>query len=720
MRSPILKLAVLLLIVAAVVCFFLFDLQQYLHFSYLKSRHEDFRLFYQQNVLLTVLSYFGIYVVVTSLSLPGALVLTIAGGAIFGVVWGALIVSFASTIGATIAFSASRLLLQDFVRNKFSKTLQVVDAGMQKNGIYYLFTLRLVPIFPFFMINMVMGLTKIKTLHFFLISQIAMFLGTLLYVNAGSQISKLQSPSDILSLELLLSFTLLGIFPLVAKKIIDTINAHRVYRPFKRPARYDYNLIVIGAGSAGLVSAYIASAVKAKILLVEKERMGGDCLNTGCVPSKALLKSAKIAALAKHATRYGFDKIEVSFSFAQIMERVQRVIQQVAPHDSVERYRGLGVDCQQGQAKLTSPFSVALGEKTFSARNIIIATGAKPVVPPFSGLDKVAHYTTDDIWELREQPRRLLVLGGGAIGCELAQAFARLGSQVVIVELVDRLLVREDEEVSHYIQEVFTQEGIEVLSAHRAVEFEVADGESFLRCEQVGVDKPQTKRVAFDSVLLAVGRKPYLEEICGEGIAFEKNKTGALQVNAYLQTCFPNIYACGDVIGSYQFTHTSAHEAWYCAVNSLFAPLKFKVDYRVMPWCTFTDPEIARVGLSETEAKQQGIAYEVQTYGIDDLDRAIADTENRGFVKVLTVPKKDKVLGATIVGAHAGELITEFVTAMKQNIGLNKILGTVHIYPTYAEANKYLAGNWKKAHAPARLLRYVSMYHRFRRRAKQA
>ncbi len=749
MNKTYLKWLLLFVLVAAAGAFFIFDLQQFFNFAYLQARHLEFRDYYAQHTLLTALVYFGVYVLVTALSLPGALVMTIAGGAIFGVIYGTIIVSFASTIGATLAFLAARFILRDFVQNKFTTKLQTINAEMKNNGVFYLFTLRLVPIFPFFMINMVMGLTTIKTWHFFCVSQVAMLLGTLLYVNAGAQLSELQTPADILSWQLLLSFAVLGIFPLLAKKIVSMIKARHVYRGFTRPRHYDYNLVVIGAGAGGLVSAYIGATVKAKTLLIEKHKMGGDCLNSGCVPSKALLKSAQIAALPHQAKKYGFDKIELSYRFSEVMERVQRVIAEVEPHDSVARYRGLGVECEQGEAKIISPYTVqvqgcehlgenstlAAKERTVTARNIIIASGATPLVPKLPGLEQVTYYTAETIWQLRERPARMLVLGGGPIGCELAQAFARLGVQVVQLEMGARLLPREDVEVSDFMLRTLRDDGIEVLTEHQALSFGQEGGESFVLCQAKGQARveeqahgeelardehyPQgelgRRRITFDVALLALGRKATVTGFCGEAMQLELSERGTLQVNEYLQTSYPNIYACGDVVGPYQFTHLAAHQAWYCAVNALFAPVSFKVDYRVVPWCTFTDPEVAHVGLSASEAERLGIAYEVTTYGIDDLDRAITDSEARGFVKVLTVPQRDKVLGATIVGARAGELITEFVSAMKHGIGLNKILGTIHIYPTFAEANKYLAGNWKKAHAPTRALAYLERWHSWRR-----
>lgn len=709
--KKIIRLLFALVLVVLVVGFFAFDLQQYLSFDYLQAQHEQFRGYQQQHPVLTAIFYFAIYVLVTALSLPGALVMTVAGGAIFGVVYGTILVSFASTIGATLAFLAARFVLQDFVQKRFADKLKAINAGMDNNGIFYLFTLRLVPIFPFFMINMVMGLTKIKTLHFFVVSQIAMFLGTVLYVNAGSQLAQLDSLAGILSWQLLLSFTLLGIFPLIAKKIVDLVNARRIYRPFTRPRSYDYNLIVIGGGAAGLVSSYIGATVRAKTLLIEQHKMGGDCLNTGCVPSKALIKSAQIAALAKQADKYGFDKIDVSFDFAKVMRRVQQVIAKVEPHDSIERYQSLGVDCLSGKAQIISPFAVRVADRTLTTRNIIVASGARPYVPEFAGLQQVNYHTADTIWQLQELPKRLLVLGGGPIGCELAQAFNRLGAQVTQVQADRRLLPREDNDVAEFITKVFQDEGIDVLTNHRAVSFGKDDqGESYVICDHDG----QEKRLAFDTVLLALGRQA-TTDVCGDTIELATTNRGTLQVNDYLQTSYPNIYACGDVTGPYQFTHVAAHQAWYCAINSLFAPVKFKVDYRVIPWCTFTDPEVAHVGLNVSEADCQGLDYRVTRYGIDDLDRAIADSDDRGFIKVLTSKRGDKILGATIVGARAGETINEFVSAMKHKRGLNEILATIHIYPTFGEGNKYVAGNWKKATAPQNVLQWLAKWHNYRR-----
>lgn len=474
--------------------------------------------------------------------------------------------------------------------------------------------------------------------------------------------------------------------------------------------KFDRNLIVIGAGSGGLVAALIAAAVNAKVTLIEKHKMGGDCLNTGCVPSKALIKSAKIASLIKRSDEFGIQVTSANIDFAAVMERVQSIIKKIEPHDSVERFESLGVECIQGEAQLTSATSVSINGTTLSAKNIIIATGAEPFIPPIKGIENINYLTSDNLWDIRKQPERLLVLGGGPIGCELSQAFARLGSKVIQVEMAPRIMMREDEDVSALITEKFLSEGIDVRSGHKAKEFITKDKQNILICENNGQDV----EIEFDTLLVAVGRKANTSGFGLQELGIELNPQGTIKVNEYLQSSIPTIYACGDVAGPYQFTHTASHQAWYASVNSLFGRFKrFKADYSVIPWATFTDPEVARVGLNEQDAKQQNIAYETSLYNLDDLDRALTESETEGFVKVLTVPGKDKILGATIVGDHAGELITEYVTAMKNKTGLNKLLATIHIYPTLSEANKFTAGIWKKAHAPEFILNLVKKYHQW-------
>ena len=702
----------ILLIGGFIVAFWAFDLGRFLTLEQLKASRETLAQLYQEHPFKLVAGYAAIYILSTALSLPGAAILTLAGGAIFGFWVGTLMVSFASTIGATAAFLVSRFLLKDFVQEKFGDKLKAINEGVRKEGAFYLFTLRLVPIFPFFLINLVMGLTPIRTATFFVVSQIGMLAGTAAYVNAGTQLAQIESLKGILSIEILSAFAIIGILPLISKIGISFFRSKRVLRQFKRPRSFDYNIVVIGGGSAGLVSSYIAAAVKAKVALIEKHKMGGDCLNTGCVPSKALIRSAKILSYVRRAKEFGLKEMNPEFDFSEVMERVQRVIRNVEPHDSIERYSSLGVDCIQGEAKILSPYEVRVGDRTVTARNIIVATGAGPLVPPIPGLDKISYLTSDTVWNLRQLPKKLLVLGGGPIGCELAQAFARFGSEIDLVEMAPRLMIREDAEVSAHIQAKFELEGIHVHIGTKAKTF-VQEGEKkFLLCERDGAEI----RIEFDEVLLALGRKPNVRGFGLEELGVEIAPRGTIAHDEFLRTNYPNIYVCGDVAGPYQFTHTASHQAWYATVNALFSPIKkFRVDYRVIPWCTFTDPEVARVGLNEQEAQDKNIPYQISKYEINDLDRAIAEEEAHGFIKVLTKPGKDKILGVTIVGSHAGDIIAEYVAAMKHGFGLNKILGTIHIYPTLAEANKYVAGVWKKQNAPKRALAILERFHAWRR-----
>lgn len=710
-KKWILRIGLVVLICLIVIAYKWLGLAQYLSLDSLKANQASIHSYYLEHPGRLAGLFALVYILSAALSLPGATILTIAAGAIFGLGIGVILVSFASTIGATLAFLASRFLLRDFVQGKFNDKLSSINQGVKKDGAFYLFTLRLVPVFPFFLINLIMGLTPIRTITFFFVSQLGMLPGTAVYVNAGTQLAKIDSIQGVPSPSLLLSFALIGVLPLFSKWIIGTVKSRKHLGLYKKPRHFDYNMVVIGAGSAGLVSAYIAAAVKAKVALIEKHKMGGDCLNTGCVPSKALIRSAKILNYFKRSNDFGFEALPAKIDFAKVMERVQKVVKEVEPHDSVERYTSLGVECIQGEARIRSPYEVAVNDRILITKNIVIATGASPLVPPIPGLSDVKYLTSDNVWALRELPRRLIVLGGGPIGCELAQSFSRLGSQVSLVEMASRIMAREDEDVSSLITEKFHSEGISVLVSHKALRVEAA--EKVLICEHQGKEV----RVPFDEILVALGRKANVKGFGLEDLKVEISSRGTVVADEFLRTTnYPNIYICGDVTGPYQFTHTASHQAWYVSVNALFSPFKkYKVDYRVIPWCTFTDPEVARVGINEQEAKEKGIPYQVSRYGIDDLDRAIAEGEAHGFVKILTPPGSDKILGVTIVGDHAGDIIAEYVAAMKHGFGLNKILGTIHIYPTLAEANKYAAGVWKKANAPKKALELLEKYHSWRR-----
>ena len=715
------QIVILTVVVAVVAAFFMLDLGRFLQLDTVKSSLDDLALWRDQNTLLAAVSFLAIYIVVTAFSLPGAAIMTLAGGALFGFWTGLVLVSFASSIGATLAMLVSRALLRDWVQSRFARQLRAVNEGFEKDGAFYLFSLRLVPLFPFFVINLLMGLLPIGARRFYWVSQLGMLPATAVYVNAGTQLGALDGLAGIVSPGLLGSFVLLAVFPFVARGLLDYLRQRRSLEAYRKPGNFDTNMVVIGAGSAGLVASLIAATVKAKVTLVERHKMGGDCLNTGCVPSKAIIRSARVADYARRANEFGLGAMDVQVDFPRVMERVQSVIKTIEPHDSVERFTGLGVDCVQGQAHIVSPWEVEVDGKTITTRNIVIASGARARVPAIDGLEQLDYLTSDTLWDIRDAPDRMLVLGAGPIGCELAQAFARLGTRVTLVTHAQRIMPREDEDVSDEVAGAFARSGIEVHTGYEPKRFGIdgdGAGEQDGKAGQFGLfDGPEgEQRLEFDRLLLAVGRTPNSEGLGLEELGIAVNPGGTIAVDDYLRTSVPTIYACGDIAGPYQFTHMASHQAWYAAVNALFGRFrKFRVDYSVVPWATFTDPEVARVGLNEFDAKAQGIAYDMTRYDIDDLDRAIADGEAHGFVKVLTVPGKDRILGATIVGYHAAELITEFVLAMKHGIGLNKILGTIHIYPTLSESNKFLAGEWRKARKPEGLLAWVERYHRWNR-----
>lgn len=707
------KFLVVALILFLVTAYFSTGVGSYLTLDNLKRNQGALTAHFLNNPLLMSISYGLGYVIVTALSIPGATILTLAAGAIFGLFYGTIIASLASTCGATLSFLGTRYLFRQSAENRFRNKMTSINHGLQKEGAFYLFTLRLIPVFPFFLVNLVMGLTKFPVWKFFFVSQIGMLPGTFVYVNAGTELSKIESLKGILSPGLLISFSLLGIVPLFSNWMIGYLRSHKHLRKFKKPSKFDYNMVVIGGGSAGLVSAYIGSAVKAKVALIEKHKMGGDCLNTGCVPSKAFIRSSKVFNYFRRASEFGLEPVAAKIQFSKVMERVQKVIREIEPHDSVQRYSNLGVECFTGEAQILSPYEVKVNGQVLTTKNIVVATGARPLVPKIPGLESIKPLTSDNIWNLREQPQNLVVLGGGPIGCELAQSFARLGTNVTLIEMSNRVLAKEDVDVSEVVTDFFRKDGIRILTTHEALRIENVSGAHRLVCENEGKEIA----IEFDQILLALGRRANVSGFGLEKLGVEISDRGTVVADEFLRTTnFPNIYICGDVTGPYQFTHVAAHQAWYVAVNALFSPFRsFKVDYRVIPWCTFCDPEVARVGLNEIEAKEKGIDYQVAKYGIDDLDRAIADSEAHGFVKVLTESGSDKILGATIVGHHAGDVIAEYVTAMKYGLGLNKILGTIHIYPTLSEANKYAAGVWKRQNAPQLALKILSKFHEWRR-----
>lgn len=705
------KLGVLAIVIASVAAFFYFELDNYIAIGIMRDWVET-------SPIMASVIFALLYLMIAALSLPGTGAMTILSGAVFGLWWGFILVSFASTIGATVNMLASRVLLRDWVMRRFRSSITKVNEGIEREGSFYLFTLRLMAFIPFFVINPVFGLTKMPAYRFYWVSQLGMVPGTLLYVNAGVALGALDSLTvgSLFSPQIIGALALLAAFPWVAKWLLNAYKRRRSLSKYKKPKHFDANMIVVGAGSGGLVAAYIAAAVKAKVILVEKNLMGGDCLNTGCVPSKALIKAAKVAHQSRNAGHLGIDA-QPKVDFERVMKHVTGSIQSIEPHDSVERYTSLGVECVEGEAEIISPYEVKVGDRVLAAKNIIVATGAAPTIPAIAGLESVPYLTTETVWGLTELPSHLVIAGGGPIGCEMAQAFARLGSRVTIVQRADQLLPKEDVDVAESVLATLESEGVTVLLNAELKEVASGNSGTKLTVEQGGKERV----LSCDRLLLALGRTPRLTGFGLEklGVAMHAGSAQApsqLLVDRFLCTSIPTIFACGDVVGPYQFTHAASHQAWYASVNALFGGFRsFSVDYKALPWVTFVDPEVARVGASEAELKKDNIGYEVTRYSMADSDRAIAEGEAHGFVKVLTEQGKDKILGVVIVGSHAGEMITEFVTAIKLGKGLNSILSTVHAYPTWSEANKAAAGRWKQAHAPEKLLAWVEKFHAWRR-----
>ena len=706
------KILVIVALAIALGCFYFFGLGRFITLGFVQSQILALQEFRETNFPLAAVLYFLVYVVITAFSIPGAIIVTLLGGAMFGLLWGTLLASFASSIGATAAFLIARLLLRDWVQSRFGDSLTPINAGIEKDGEFYLFSLRMVPLFPFFLVNLAMGLTPIRVRSFYCISQLGMLMGTVVYVNAGVEIARISSLSGLVSAPVLASLALLGVFPLIGRAIVNRLKRKKLTKQYPRPESFDANVVVIGGGSAGLVAAIIAAGSKAKTVLIEKDKMGGDCLHTGCVPSKTLIRSGRIMSYIRRAEEFGLMGATAQVDFAAVMERVQSVIKTIEPHDSVERFSSLGVECVQGEAFIKSPYEVAVGERTITTRSIIVATGARPLIPEVTGLEDTGYLTSDTIWKLRELPKRLLVVGAGPIGCELAQAFNHLGSQVTQVDMAERIMPREDAEVSAAVTTQFEKDGITVLTEHSLCHFFTESGQKKVEVSNNG----ETRVLEFDQVLIAAGRKPNTENFGLAELDLALTPSGTIEINSAMQTSYPNIYACGDVAGPYQFTHMASFQAYFASLNALLGGLwRLRANYRVVPWATFTNPEVARVGLSEQEAQQHKIGYELTRYELDHHDRALADGEAHGFVKVLTVPGTDRILGVSIVGYHASELIGEFVFSMTHGLGLKKISAVTHIYPTLSESNKFAANAWRSARLPEKYFPYIERFFRWQR-----
>ncbi len=703
MSAPLMKkLLLAALMVALIAAYFLFDLGRYFSLSYLKESREQFAAFYADNTVLTIVIYMMAYIVVTALSLPGAAIMTLAAGAMFGFIAGVIVVSFASSIGATLACFVSRYLLRDWVNRKFGDRLAALNAGIEKEGAFYLFTLRLIPVFPFWLINLLMGLTGIRLFTFYWVSQIGMLAGTMVYVNAGRELGRLDSLSGILSPGLIISFALLGLFPIAVKKIMGRYRNR--YRKDDGPRadptvgenntgisanarggrmKYDYHIVIIGAGSAGLVVASGGASMGARVALIEEERMGGDCLNTGCVPSKSFLRSAHLAAQIRESGRFGLSARVERVDASRVMKRVHDVIREIAPHDSVERFTSLGVDVMAGRARLLDRHTVSLGDRTLTGKFIVIATGSRPAVPPIPGLADVPFLTNRNIFDIRRLPKKLIVLGGGPMGLELGQGFRHLGSEVAIIDMAPRLFPNDDAEVAPLMEAVLRGEGIGLELSATIKEVKKSGKGITVIIEKDGA----TRGINGSHLLVSLGRRPVTADMGLEETDIRLDAKGYIGVNRFLQTSVENIYACGDVVGPYQFTHMAGYQAGVVLRNIILPLYKSAVDYSAVPWTTYTRPEVAHVGHTESGARASGILTDTIKVELRENDRARTEGESEGFLK-LVLGKKGRVIGATMVGNRAGEIIPLASMAIRGGMKSTAFLGQIFSYPTQAEIFK--------------------------------
>jgi pyruvate/2-oxoglutarate dehydrogenase complex dihydrolipoamide dehydrogenase (E3) component/uncharacterized membrane protein YdjX (TVP38/TMEM64 family) len=687
------RLVVVLAIVVAIAAFFILGGSEYLTLETLKGARDSLSAFVAEQPVTAALAFIAAYIGIVALSLPGAAIMTLAAGALFGLVEGVALASIASTTGATLAMLAARFIARDWVRKRFPRAVEVVDKGIAKDGAVYLLSLRLAPVFPFFLVNLALGLTAMRVGLYALVTWAGALPGTIAYTFAGTQLARITRPSDVLSPGLLLAFLGLALVPLLGKWIANGVQRRRALGKFRRPKKFDANLIVIGAGSGGLVASLVAAQLKAKVVLIERAEMGGDCLNTGCVPSKSLIRAARSIAEIRKSSTFGVTSGEPSVDFTAVMRRLNETIAAIAPNDSVERFQGLGVDVRVGEARLVDPWTVTIGGGgPITAPGIIIATGAAPVIPPIPGLAESNFATSETLWAMLSKmdraPERVAVLGAGPIGCELGQALQRLGSQVTIVAMSHQILEREDVQAAEIVAKALEKDGVKLMLG-AAVE-RVDGGELHLGNE----------RVPFDLLIVAVGRKARLE---GFGLEqFDYRST-------------PHIRFVGDAAGGEQFTHFAGHSGAIAAINALigrFGRLKYD---KLVPRVTFTSPEVASVGLTEAQAKEQKKEVEVFTYSLAEADRAVIDDVGEGLVKLIATKGKDRVLGATIVAPNAGDLIVPWILAIKNGVGLKAMQSLIYPYPTMSEAGRAAASEWRKAHSSPRALRMFERWNAWRR-----
>ncbi|MFC7536756.1 FAD-dependent oxidoreductase [Sphingomonas sp. GCM10030256] len=695
------RIGLLVLIAGAVAAFLLLGGRDYLSLEALKGGSEALRQWIAAHPVLAPAAFAAAYLLVVALSLPGAAVMTLAGGALFGLVGGTVLASLSSTAGATLAMLSARFLARDWVAQRFPKAVQAIDQGIERDGSLYLLSLRLAPIFPFFLINLAIGLTAMPAGRFFLLTMAGALPGTIVYTAAGTALASIDSLGDVLSPKLLGAFLALALLPLVGKAASGWLQRRRALHGFRRPRRFDANLIVIGAGSGGLVASLVAAELKAKVILVERGEMGGDCLNTGCVPSKSLLRAAKAAAEVRRAGRFGVEAELCAVDFRNTMAHLRGAIAAIAPNDSVERFRGLGVDVRQASARLVDPWTIEIDSRErLTARAILLATGADPVVPLIPGLAESGFVTSETLWDRLDQfdrvPQRVAILGTGPIGCELGQALGRLGADVTLVSHAERILDRDEPEASAIVAQALATDGVTILTG-RKVE----------RSTTSALHLDTGEAIPFDLLIVAAGRKPHLRGLGLEDLGLDPD---TLAVDGRGRGPFGHVFVAGDAAGGPQFTHYAGHSGAIAGINALLGPLgRLKLD-TLVPRVTYTSPEVASIGMTGADAPADA---EIATFDVAHNDRNIADAGAPGMVKL--VVRKGRVLGATIVADHAGELIMPWVLAIKRRIPLSQMMSVIYPYPTLSEVSRAAAGEWRRAHRPERVLRLAELFHSWRR-----
>ncbi len=705
------RLLLLGILAAAVAAFFTLDLGQYLTLESIKANSGALHAKVQAYPWWSRSLFFIVYALLTALSFPGTVVLTLLAGALFGLLEGTLLVSLASNFGAVAAMLISRFLLRDWIQRRFGKQIAGINRGLARDGAFYLVSLRLIPIVPFVLLNPALGLTRVGLWTFWWTTQLGMLPGHAIYVNAGRQLVRIDSLSGILSPGMITTLVLLAVFPLVATRLLTSYKARLAYRGWRRPKHFERNLVVVGGGTGGLATARIAASLCARVSLLERERLGGVAMHEGGVPARALRRQANRLHGLRSDPRVA-SSLDVAGGFSQAMDDMQRLTRAAMKSASSEHYARLGVEVIMAEGRLSSPWTVEAGGRSLSSRAIVIATGSRPCVPPIAGLEAIEPLTCDNLWDLREPPGRLLVLGGGAGACEFAQSFQRLGCQVTLVSERETLLEQEDPEAAGVVLAALRADGVELQLGLAPLRVEVDGDECLLVCRR-GEEGEQA--LPFDRLLLALGQHADIRGLGLDELGLRCGEDGSLEVDEYLTTRFPNIYAVGSVAGPYGAPHVAEHQAWYAAVNALFGDFKrFAVSERVIPRAVFTTPEVASVGLSEPEARAQGTEFDVTRVPLGALSGAIAEEAGEGFIKVLTERGKDRILGVSIVGEQASETLAGFVVAMKHKIGMNRLADTVHLGATLGDASRLLAETWQRQHRPLRLLRWAERLNRWR------